>query len=67
MEQAQDTEESRLADVDQSDRDIQLKRAIDVLSEENRELRRLVVSLSETILKRVVTPPTMFSPDTRQH
>lgn len=50
-------------DFDPFDRDIQLKRAIDVLKKENRELRQLVVRLSETILRNVTADasrPSMF-------
>ena len=42
---------------DQFDRDIQLKRALDVLEKENRQLKGLVVRLSETIIRNVTTKP----------
>ncbi len=37
------------------DRDAQMKQALDSLEIENGELKRLVVRLSETIIKNVVT------------
>jgi hypothetical protein len=38
---------------DQFDRDVQLKRALEVLEKENSQLRQLVVRLSETIIRNV--------------
>lgn len=66
MEQVLNTLESDdwSADGDQFDRDIQLKRALDVLKKENGELRQLVVKLSETILRNVtanVGRPSLFA------
>ncbi len=54
MEHAFDTE-NPINHFDQFDRDIQLKRALDVLEKENRRLRSLVVRLSETIIRNVTT------------
>ncbi len=54
MEHALDTETSP-DHFDQLDRDIQLKRALDVLEKENRRLRDLVVRLSETVIRNVTT------------
>ena len=47
-------------DVDHFDRDIQLTRALAVLKKENGELRQLVVRLSETILKNVISGPSLL-------
>jgi hypothetical protein len=42
---------------DQVDRDVQLQQALDSLESENGQLRKLVVRLSETIIRIVVAKP----------
>ncbi len=42
---------------DQVDRDVQLQQALDSLESENSQLRKLVVRLSETIIRIVVAKP----------
>jgi uncharacterized protein YlxW (UPF0749 family) len=42
---------------DELDRDSQLKRELDSLQSENTQLKKLVVRLSETIIRNVTTKP----------